>query len=432
MLRIFIIVILFQITNLSNASTDLIFTSRVATTLSGVNIYPDSTFEIQSNGSFKVGELVEVIGETEMEHEDASQNQKFKWFKVRSLKGKEGWVFGDGIAVVIPDSKIELKLKEFHKKKYHFNNGFEKSVIWIAGIEGRDNFHGKDFLNPPYREYYIVITNEQGNCVFVNYSGDNTRGQMQLRHILLSDTTGDEIPELLLQTSSFSTDVSFENRIFEIYSFQSGDLSRIFEERMSLSYSANVFAPSLFKYIEVDNEIVRVAYVDYIPCTDYKQQNDFGNYNKQKERCMEYVTYTYGWNERTKQYRMIYEESHTTPVVRSKKDLVVVKDEPSIIGKRVTTANQSDRIEVIKQHARTVLENGVKKTDLYFYVKLKDGTNGYIEADGVGFIDIEHAELLNYYYKSSSPDMSDWKKNKHFLHIVGDNRSSYSGIKKRE
>jgi hypothetical protein len=432
MLRIFITIILFQIANLSNASTDLIFTSRVATTLSGLSIYPDSTFEIQSNGSFKVGELLEVIGETVMEHEDASQNQKFKWFKVRSLKGKEGWVFGDGIAVVVLESKVEPKLRNFHKKKYHFNNGFEESVIWIGEIEGRDNFHSQDLLNPPYKEYYLVITNIQGDCVFVNYSGDNTRGQMQLRHILLSDTTGDEIPELLLQTSSFSTDAPFENRTFEIYSFQSGDLSRIFEERMSLSYSANVFTPSLFKYIEVDKEIVRVAYVDYIPCTNYKQQNDFGNYNKQKERCMEYVTYTYSWNERTKQYRVIYEESHTTPVVGSRKGLIVIKDEPSIIGKRVATANQSDRIEVIKQHERTVLENGVKKTTLYFYVKLKDGTNGYIEADKVGFIDIEHAELLNYYYKSASPDLKGWKTKKHFLNIIGDNRSSYSGIRKRE
>ena len=427
MSRFFVIIILSFFVNLSTASTDLIFNSRVATTLSGVNIYPDSTFEKQSNGSLKVGALLEVLGETENEHEDASQNQKFKWFKVRSLKGKEGWVFGDGIAVIIPDNRIETKLKNFHKKKYTFNNGFEKSVLWIGGIEGRDNFHEQDFLNPPYKEYYIIITNKTGNCVFVNYSGENARGQMQVRHILLSDTTGDNVPELLLQTSSFSTDNSFENRIFEVHSFQSSGLNRIFEERMSLSYKAGEYAPSLFKYIEVDHEIIRIAYVDYLPCTNYKQNNDYGTYNKLKERCMEYVTYTYTWNERTKQYRMIYEESRTAPTVGSRRDHAVILNEPSIMGKSIGTVNRSDRLDIIKEHKKVVLENGIKKTSPYFYVKLRDGKSGYIKADQVGFIDIEHAGLLNHYYKSESPNLEDWKNKKNFLNVVGDNRSSYSG-----
>ncbi len=426
MVRNYIIFLFLILTNLSIASTDLIYKSRVATTLSGVNIYPDSTFEKQSNGSFKVGQLLEVIGETKLEHEDASQDQRFKWYKVRSPKGKEGWVFGDGIAVIMPDNQIEQNLKSYHKKKYHFNNGFEKSVLWIGGVEGRDNFHKKALLNPLYKEYYIVITNESGNCVFINYSGENARGQMNLRYILFNDTTGDKSPEILIQTSTFTTDHDFENRVFEIYSFQSGGLGRIFEERMSLSYQTNVYAPSLFKHIEVDHEIIRIAYIDYVPCSNYKQRIDYGAYNKQKERCMEYVTYTYSWNERTRQYRMIYKESRTAPAVGSRKDHAVIKDEPSIIGKSIGTVNRSDRMEVVKHHERKVIENGKKKIAHYLYVKLKDGKLGYIQANEVGFIDIEHAELLNYYYKSGSPDLEKWKTEKHFLNIVGDDRSSYS------
>lgn len=431
MLRFFVIYLLFLLAYPSIASTDLVLNGRVATALSGLNLYPDSTYEVQSIGSIKTGELLEVIGETKMEHIDASQSQQFKWYKVRSSQGIEGWLYGDGLAVIVPDSKIESKLQDFHKKKFQFNNGFEKSIIWIGGVEGRDNIHQQALLNPPYKEYYIVITNERGACVFINYSNDNARGQMHLRHLLLSDTTGDEIPEILLQTSSFATDDTFENRIFEIYSFQSGDLSRILEERMSLSYNDNVFSPALFKYIEVDNEIVRVAYIDYLHCTNYNQAIDFGGYNKHKERCMEYVTYTYAWNERTKQYRMIYDESHTAPVVGSKKDILVIKDEPSLIGKRVATANQSDRIEIIKHHERTVIENGEKKTTLYFYVRLKDGTNGYVEASEVGFIDIEHALLLNCYYSSPNSVPAEWRTTKFFLKVVGDNRSSYTEIRKR-
>lgn len=428
-MRILIIISFFFFSNLSIASTDLVLRARVATTLSGVNLYPDSSYEKQSFNSLKVGELLEVLDETALEYEDASQNQKFKWYKVKTKKGKVGWVYGDGVAVIIPENRIDTKLKEFYKKKFSFNNGFEKSIFWIAGIEGRDNFHEKDFLNPPYKEYYIVVSNDKGNCMFVNFSSENARGTMNLRHFALHDTTGDAIPELLLQTSSFATDHPFENRTFEIYSFQIRGLSRIFEERMSLSFKNNIHTPALFKYVEVDNEIVRIAYVDYLNCENSTLDYDHGDFNKKKEHCMEYVTYTYSWSERTKQYRMIYKESRTTPVAGSRRDILTIKDEPSVVGKRVATANRTDRVEIIKHHERKVFENRVERTVPYFYVKLRNGASGYIKADEVGFIDFEHAELLNYYYKSVSPDMSLWKTEKHFLNIIGDNRSSYSGIK---
>lgn len=428
-MRILIIITLFFITNLSIASTDLVLNARVATTLSGVNLYPDSTYEKQSVSSFKTGELLEVIDETTLEYEDASQNQKFKWYKVKSLKGKEGWVYGDGIAVMIPEARVDEKLKSFHKKKLNFKNGFEKSILWVAGIEGRDNFHQKDFLNPPYKEYYIVVSNEKGNCMFINFSSENARGDMKLRYFLLHDTTGDGVDEVLIQTSSFAADNPFENRTFEIFSFQTGGLNRIFEERMSLPFKNNTHSPALFKYVEVDHEIVRIAYIDYLSCKNSKLGIDYGDFNKKKEHCMEYVTYTYGWNERTKQYRMLYKESRTPLVAGSRRDILTIKDAPSIIGKSVGTANRSDRMEIIKHHERKVIENGVQRTEPYFFVKLRSGISGYIKADEIGFIDIEHSELLNYFYQSAKPDLKTWMTKKYFLNVVGDNRSSYSGIK---
>lgn len=416
---------------LSYASTDIIFNSRVATTLSGVNVYPDSSFEIQSTGSLKGGQLVEITGETSAEYDDASQNQKFKWYKVKSLKGQEGWVYGDGLAVIVPEDRIDSKILKYHKKKFSFGNGFEKTVLWIGGIEGRDNFHQKDFLNPPYKEYYIVLSNERGNCVFVNLSGENARGQMELRYFQFLDTTGDEIPELLLQTSSFSVGHDLENRSFEIYSFQSSGLIRIFEEQMSLAFKGNTPSPALFKHVEVDEEIIRIAYVDYLSCKNSNLKKKQLDFDKQKEHCLEYVTYTYSWNERTRQYRTIYKESYTAPMVSSKKDFLILKNEPSIVGKRVGSASRFDQLEVLKLHERTVLENGVKKIVPYFYVQLRNGTSGYVEAREVNFVDIEHAELLNTYYKTLQPDLKVWKTKEHFLKVVGDNRSSYSGASHR-
>jgi len=399
----------------------------MATTLSGINLYPDSTFEIQSRGSIKAGVLLEIIQESVIEHDDASQNQTFKWYKVKTPKGKQGWVFGDAIAVILPDTQVDAKLKKFHKKQFNFTNGFEKATLWIASMEGRDNFHQQALMNPPYKEYYMVFSNERGNCAFIHFGGENARGHMDLRLFQVLDTTGDKVPELLVQTSTFSTDHDLENRVFEIYSFRTGGLSRIFEERMSLSLSGNKPSPSLFKHVEVDNQIVRIAYIDFLSCENSNLQNDYGDFSKRKEYCMEYVTYTYSWNERTQQYRMIYEESRTTPTVGSRRGILSLKDEPSIIGKQVGTATRSDRIEVIKLHERNVLKNGIKKTVPYLYVKLRNGISGFVEASEVGFIDIEHAALLNEYYKTATPDLSVWKTKKQFLKIVGDNRSSYTG-----
>lgn len=425
-MRLIICILLLPFALWSTNPTDLVLQSRVATPLNGLSLFPDSTFEKQAKGRLQIGELLEVLDETVLEHEDASQNQKFKWFKVRSLKGKEGWVYGDGLAVIITPNKLHPKLKPIHQKRYQFDNGFEKSIAWIGGLEGRDNFHEKDFLNPPYKEYYLVITNDRGNCVFVNHSSENARGKMTPRHILFHDTTGDGVSELLLQTSSFAAEGDFENRTFEIYSFQSGGFNRIFEERMSLALGSNQHSPALFKFVEVDEQIVRVAYVDYLSCEQYHQSIDFGDFQKSKEYCMEYVTYTYSWNERTKQYRMIYKESYTAPVLGARRDNLVIKSEPSIMGKPIATINRSDRMELIKQHNRTTLKNGVKKSAPFFYVKLKDGRSGFVEASQIGFIDIEHAQILNDYYQSKEDEIKKWKSTRHFLSINGDNRSSYT------
>jgi hypothetical protein len=394
-----------------------------------VSLYPDSSYDKQAFQSLPAGILLEVLDESSSEQEDASQNQKFKWYKVRSPKGMEGWVFGDGLAVILPESSIDPKLRSFHKQKYRFASGFGLAVLWIGGIEGHDNFHEKDYMNPVYREHYIILTNEQGQCVFINCSSENAQGKMQVRHLQFLDTTSDEEPELLLQTSSTSSgNEYFENRNFEIYSFQSGTFGRIFEEQMGLRLRNDTHSPALFKMVEVDNSNIRVAYVDYLDCADYNQGNDIGKYKDSAERCIEYVTYTYSWNQRTKQYQMLYAESRTGPVLTTKRDNIALLDQPSLLAKSMGTLTQSDRLELIKVHERKVIEDGVKKTTPYFYVQLKNGSTGFIHASEVQFWDIEHATLLNkYYQQSTSTDLRKWSSDQKFLKILGDNRSSFTG-----
>ncbi|MEM6965095.1 MAG: hypothetical protein AAF573_10030, partial [Bacteroidota bacterium] len=142
--------LIFSLLTVTGWASDLVFKSRVGTALNGVTMYPDSSYFDQPTQRFSEGSLFEVVGETQLEHLDDAQNQKFKWFKVKSQTGKMGWIYGDGLAVMMPSDKINATLKTFHQQKISLDNGFEKSVLWLAFIEGRDNLHDNDFLNPTY------------------------------------------------------------------------------------------------------------------------------------------------------------------------------------------------------------------------------------------------------------------------------------------
>ena len=405
-------------------ANSIVANTRPAVSLNNVTLYPDSTFATHSNTVLPEGELFEVLGETYFEHEDAAQNQKFKWYFVRSRHGQEGWVFGDGLAVVVPEEDIDVKIRPYHMQRMQFNNGFEDAIMWVAAIQGRDNFHKEDYLNPPYRESYFVVTNDNGNTVYFNFSETNARGKTEIRDFQLHDTTDDGVSEFVLQTSSIATNQTFENRNLEIYSFQSGSLDRIFDERMTLSYDDDVVSPALFKYVEIDQNLVRVAFVDYLPCKSYSLPYAYDELKKQNERCLEYVTYTYQWSEQSKKYQMLYKKSRISPQAQPLRNKIKIKNEPSYLGKEICVVGKADKLQVIKHYERFVLENGKKKIVPYLYVKLPSGNFGYIMADEVDFLNIEHANLLKEYYQLKPLTKKEWKSDEQFLKIVADASSS--------
>ena len=92
--------ILFLLNNLppslqADTASQLILRKRAAVTVSPVRMYADSMYSKSTETVFTEGELFEIIGETTREHYDNTQNQTFKWFKVRSLTGATGWIFGE-------------------------------------------------------------------------------------------------------------------------------------------------------------------------------------------------------------------------------------------------------------------------------------------------------------------------------------------------
>ena len=429
--RFFWVLVFFVFAFPSKAS-DLVFKSRVATVLNTVTLYPDSSYFSNANTRFSEGELLEVIGESVLEHLDDSQNQKFKWFKVRNQAGLEGWIFGDGIAVIMDTDKINTQLSSFHKKKISLNNGFEKSVMWIAGIEGRDNLHDNDFLNPTYHEYYLVITNEYGQSVHVNYESQSAMGRTETQLIQFKDLTGDQVDEILLQTKSYSASSDLENRVFEISSIQSGSLKKVLEERMTLTYDDDLFSPAMFKYIEVSGQSIRVEFVDFIACRKYSLPYQFENRSQTQERCLEFVTYTYAWDSRKKRFEQFYKENRNALKAIVTRPKVFIFSEPSFLSKKVEKLTPHQPLIVIQHFEKMYLTNGKKKISTYLLVQSKKGNRGYLRGKDVQFLNSEHASTLSNYYKNTPLSKTDLKPNRTFLKILNDIEEGGSAQKIKE
>ena len=417
MVRLLSSVLLFLSFSALSRATDIIYNSRSATSLNKVTLYPDSSFAQHSNIVFGEGVLFEVLGQSREEHEDNTQNQKFKWFRVRTMDGQEGWIYGDGLAVILDDQAVSAALKKYHKRKVQFNNGFENSVMWVASIEGRDNLHKQDYLNPLYNEFYLVITNDREQSVHINFAGASAMGVLELKQMQLQDVTGDDVPELLIQQSSFPIGSDLEYRKFELYSMQAGTLGKIFSESMTLHYEEDLPSPALFKFLEIEEKIIRVEYIDYLFCKDYTLDYKTDQISPGRERCMEYVTYTYRWDERMKMYQLLYSESRSAPQAGIKVASIYLRNIPDQNAPKAALIRNTDRLNLIKHHEKIVVENGQKKIENYFLVRTDSGKLGYLPAELVGFVDTAHAKLLDQYYRLTPLSKILWKSEDSFLKL---------------
>ncbi|MEL6866238.1 MAG: SH3 domain-containing protein [Bacteroidota bacterium] len=399
------------------SASDLVFTNRVATALHPLTVHTDSSFSKATQQLIREGELLTVIGETVREHEDDAQNQTFKWYQIRQSDGQIGWVFGDGLAVILADDQVEPMLKSYHKSRHQFSSGFEKGVIWVAAIEGRDNFHKQAYLNPIYKEQYLVITNDRGRSVHINYAGLSTQGENTIGDFTIQDITGDNIAEIILTRIGKSTGSLRENRTLEVFSFQAGTLHSVLDEYLNLNYSDGLPAPSLYKQVEIDKGSIRISYVDYLPCKDYQLAYQYDPKGETKERCMEYVTYTYLWSERDKTYQLFYEPTHTYPRAGVKQTGHFLRKAPNTNAAKVAAVKKTDLLRVVKHYEEYLREENVKMVRNYLYVQLPSGQYGYLPAEAVGFIHTEHATILNTYYANPPLSKTDWRSDEPFLKV---------------
>lgn len=445
------VVTLFATIGNANAQKTPTLSPNTATTIAPIRLYADSTFIKPTEKSLAEGELVEIIGTTQRVYEDNSQRQKFKWYQVRTSKGEEGWLFGDNLAVILPDAAVSEVAKPFFRRLVNFDNGFENAIMWFGQVEGRENLHKQDFMNPTYRELYLIVTNDLGKSVTILIGGAEQAGKKELRRLEVFDVTGNRIPEIILETTNLASNSNIESRQIEIHGFQAGTLQKIFDESLTLSFDSDMPSPALSKQVEIEGQSIRISYVDFVSPEKYAlgfpTQAKAGS---STERCMEFVTRSLIWDEKIKRFTELYRESRSAPLATARrkvylKDAIPItytvpkkpihtkpskgkeefvtkgneyprqpdEDEESVrkLGVKPLVAVQfSERLQVIKQVEKYMkMEDGTKVLEHFFLVRHASGTVGYLNARDVQFRYSDHAELLNRYYNNPPLSKIDWQ-----------------------
>lgn len=398
----------------ATGAAQIVMEKRAAVTISPVRLYADSSYAKATEVTFSEGELFEVFAESKNEHFDNTQNQTFKWFKVRSFDGKIGWIFGDNLAIVLPEPQVSYSIKRFFKKEVRFDNGFEKAVIWAASIEGHDE--NRDVSQLDYKEFYLVITNERGKCAILNYGNTSETVQKELQSIHFQDVTENNVDDIIIETSMLSKGRSCPERLLEIYSFKAGTLAKLFEERLTLAWESDTPSPAFSKMVEIDGETVRLAHVDYLACSKYTLGKITDAQNDPNERCLEYVTRSLRWDKTSKTLRPIYAESRS-PLVGTVAQDVSLRETPSVFGALQRIIEPEEKFQIIKHFERLKVENGKKIVENWFFVKHESGSVGYVDAKFVVFKNTEYTHILQQYYTTPPLLKQLWQPKAQFVFL---------------
>jgi hypothetical protein len=396
-----------------------ILDKRVATPISTRRIYADSSWDKETNQEFQEGELVEILNETRRTYQDHSQRQKYKWYLVRNMAGQEGWIYGNELAIAVPDEAVTMKVRPFLKKITNLNSGFEQAMLWVANVEGKENSQKQDFLNPIYRESYLVITNNLGRCATILMGKNELEGKLELQKFALTDVNSNGTPEIVVETSTLSKSSAIENRKIEIFGFQTAMLTTLFEHDLTLTFDSDLPSPALSKHVEIEGSKIRIAYVDFVRPDRYSLKLPTDWKGSVMERCLEYVTFSLQWNERTKSFDTLYAPTHSAPYAYAYAPAMLKNIPPPVYAAKngnapaeqnVVTITPEDRLQIIKQVEIYIVDDeGNKRLKNYLFVKHPSGMTGYISAESVQIRNIEHAPLLNRYYEKTPLNKADWK-----------------------
>lgn len=389
-----------------NQGKATVWPTNPAIAVGSIPFYADSSLFLQDFTFIKEGTLLNVLYKTPNESLDKDQNQQFKWLKVETPDGKTGWVFGDGVALFQNETTLPAILQKEQPKSGNFGQGFENARLWFGAIEGHDS---KAYNYGFYGEYYVVLTNSIGNSIFFRYSGASAEGNTALETCSIQDITGDDRPEFIFETSVVEKGNSFATRKLEIYNVQNAAFRKIFTENMTLLAPDGLPAPSLFKCIDIEYQNIRIEYLDFIPCAQ-STITGFDEYkNKTEDFCVDWVTLSYSWSNRSGKFELLYEPSHANPTVLARNFGVSLRTEPALSGvPTVAVTTDQERLVVLGYNEQYILENGVKKAVIFLYAKNQSGQTGYVAASKVVWQRIRQVDLLNSYCSEPPLLRSNW------------------------
>ncbi len=402
-LHVFVITIfsLFSLSNLSATKAhNWVMQGKAVTALSNLALYSDSTFSSNSIGFYKEGDLFKQIGTTKGFHEDDSQKQLFRWYQVEAIDGKRGWVFGDGVAVMLADLKVSEAMASVYKRRFDFSrkgeeNGFGNAIIWVGSVYGHD-ITNKRFVKPSYREEYLVLTNEKGKSLIEIINGNNLFGSTHLQKIEIEDTNEDEVPEIILQKISYSKKKYGNNLTADIFAVRQNELVKVFECDMHTSNQKAV-PPLRYKFINIQPKKIKVEFFEPLPCPTDELTNKGTTPN-----CLKHFTETYFWNEDNFAFEALNRPYRMPVKGVLKNDNVALRKQPSTTSPTSVEMYRNNFLRILHEKSVLIKVNGKPKQQHWFYVREAGGQYGYLLAKEIDFLNITHAHLINQYFSATS------------------------------
>ena len=140
-------------------------------------------------------------------------------------------------------------------------------------------------------------------------------------------------------------------------------------------------------------------------------------FDKANEKCLEYVTYSFVWQEATQTYQPLYEESRTAVEGKLLPEKGFLRSEPTYLSEVVEKLAPESTLKIVQHFEKIITQRGNKKVVPYLYVQSPNGNYGYIHAKDVQLQVGEHATILNHFYKNPPLNKQNWTLDTNFLSI---------------
>lgn len=367
---------------------------RAIVALDNLGLFSDSTFAGNTVSFHKEGEIFRFLDMTKQLHEDDAQKQLFPWYKVETLSGKTGWLYGDVVMVMLPRMKVSETLSDFFRKRFDFEAGFSDAILWVGAVTGREIISSDKRYHPIYREEYLILTDSSGVSRSVSINSNKLYGSTHLKKVEIADVTGDDVPEIILQKISYAKRNYTNTLLTQIFAFaENGEPINIFEESLNVPDTESG-SPMKFKFLDIRPKTIRIEHVGGIEC-----KGEF-RVKGQPETCLRHFTESYFWNEKKFLFESLREPFRAPVKGISKKDKIALRRKPSGRASSVTQLYRNNLVYIVREVSTTIQVNGKPRQEFWLYVREAGGKYGYLRAKDVEFINITNAPVFNEIYDS--------------------------------